>query len=1529
MPIPGQQNITIGNAVNSQTIFKSFQIVQNNFTTLFSQAISAGGSVANISAGNGITVSSNITSVGTIYRVENTGVTRLIAGNNVVLRNSSGSSAERGAIIIDVVGGGSGGGTGSGTVYNVGVTSNSLSVSGSPVVATGNINIELPSNVSLNNIVANNTRSANITTNSINVVTTTDSNVGIRTTHTGFESGIAEWKSFRSRGTSTVAAPILDNDQLFRLTSLGYTGFGKYQDSGTIYITANGNPLHANAYLPSDVNFRTHSTNNRTNTLTFDRDGNLSINGAYYGSGAGLNNVRGSGITGQVANALVAGTVYSNAQPNITSVGNLTSLRVSGNITTASLVATNISGNITGNFIGRVSGSVTTVADTPPPANVSGVLWFDTRVNRLKVYNANTQQWMNSATVTGGNGAVNIASNTLSVIVGDDVTYIEMANTGVTAGSYTLANITVDSRGRITAASNGSAVFPNTVSTFTVTGNLSVGGRITGNVTGNLTGNATYATSAGSANTATSATVAATANSVAGANVSGVVANATYATTAGSATTATSALTATTAGTVITAAQPNITSVGTLTSLTVSGVANIGSVANLRLTGGSNGQVLTTDGAGNLSWATVTSGNGIGNITFVETSNVAYNVAGANVSGTVANATYAVSAGSANTANSATVASSANSVAGANVTGTVANATFANSASSANVANVANIANTAYSVAGANVTGTVANATYAISSGTANTANLATYATTANAVAGANVSGTVANATYAISAGTATTANSATVADSANSVAGANVVGAVANATYANTANTANLATYATTANGVAGANVSGEVANATFATSAGSANTANSATVAASANSVAGANVTGTVSNATFATSAGTATTANSATVADSANSVAGANVSGTVANATFATSTESANTANLATYATTANAVAGANVSGEVANATYATSAGSASTANTASGLSANIANITITGGSAGQFLQTDGNGTLSWATVSSNGGGSNVGTEIAMGDPSLGALVSNAVSLSNSESVSNAIALLNTVLGKLVPPAPPNFPASQTLSVNSLATYRMANFTQTDNTASGNKSVAGGSSVTTVLRTSTYATSTITNAGPGDTGNVRVLLNGATAGSRTLTANLDGAGTYSNLVITNNYDYRNANANIAAGFWSVFTSRATGTVSAGWNEVQIVDSGAGNTNTPSWYYDNSAPGSPQFSNVAITQPGSPSYTYTSTVPHYDNTNQFTLSFRVNRLSGDTYPVGDTFLTGTAGGALGAPASKTYAQAGITTPLDRNLYVSSGTSNTITTTSTVISGFGSSAADPTITVTNGYQTGTQSFDIGSIILYKTGSSVAIDEGNVVIGSTIGSGSGNAVRIVNPGSSNTPAYTANAAAFNSQTSTLQSYDATVVAAVLKHDVTNYSTGYLPVGPNLSTGRTGDQYFTFKFIRSSVSKFDIQYTGTIAGLWVALPGSTIDTTSSINGWLDTGTAYGGAGIPGATSPGNGSNGCALGAVAPLGSSVTNRRVTATFGTVSSSSTATNEIYVRIRLTSGQSLTALSLQSASN
>jgi hypothetical protein len=198
------------------------------------------------------------------------------------------------------------------------------------------------------------------------------------------------------------------------------------------------------------------------------------------------------------------------------------------------------------------------------------------------------------------------------------------------------------------------------------------------------------------------------------------------------------------------------------------------------------------------------------NANFANFAGTAFNVSGSNVTGAVANATFATSAG---TANSATVANSANSVAGANVSGTVANATFAANAGNATIANSAN------SVAVSNVSGigNIATTNYDGNASNVLYGNGGFYAlpTVSN----------VANANYANFAGTAF------------NVSGSNVSGEVANAAYANAANTANLATFATTANAVAGANVSGEVANANYSSYAN---------IASSANSVALANVVG-----------------------------------------------------------------------------------------------------------------------------------------------------------------------------------------------------------------------------------------------------------------------------------------------------------------------------------------------------------------------------------------------------------------------------------------------------------------------------------------------------------------------------------------------------------------------------------------------------------------------------------------------------------------------------------------------------------
>ena len=252
---------------------------------------------------------------------------------------------------------------------------------------------------------------------------------------------------------------------------------------------------------------------------------------------------------------------------------------------------------------------------------------------------------------------------------------------------------------------------PNITNVGTL-GNLSVSGNTTLNnltVTGNFVanvnvGNANYANFAGTAfnvsgsnvsGAVSLATSATTANSVAGANVSGQVANALV------------------AGTVYTNAQPNITSVGNLTSLTSTGnitapffIGNVvGNISGNLVVPGTNTSVLFNQvgnaGAsdafqfnyatnvatitGNLS-ATNISGNGTG----------LSNIAGANVTGVVANANYSAFAGQANTANLATFATTANAVAGANVSGEVANA---------NYSSYANIAASANSVAVANVSG--------------------------------------------------------------------------------------------------------------------------------------------------------------------------------------------------------------------------------------------------------------------------------------------------------------------------------------------------------------------------------------------------------------------------------------------------------------------------------------------------------------------------------------------------------------------------------------------------------------------------------------------------------------------------------------------------------------------------------------------------------------------------------------------------------------------------------------------------------
>ena len=607
-----------------------------------------------------------------------------------------------------------------------------------------------------------------------------------------------------------------------------------------------------------------------------------------------------------------------------------------------------------------------------------------------------------------------------------------------------------------------------------------------------------------------------------------------------------------------------------------------------------------------------------------------------------------------------------------------------------------------------------------------------------------------------------------------------------------------------------------------------------------------------------------------------------------------------------NVLNYAMKAN-VDGANLAIVAANAAVVSYVNTLNTAQTANIQAANAAITTI---------QTN-----------------TLGNNIPLGSNSISSLSSNAAVFTANSNITDSIAQLNYVLGKLVPPSPPPFPNNTSISIASSTTSGlMCNFTQTDNTATQAHSVTGGTSVS-ATRSVAYTTSAVTNVGPGSVGNVSAYLNGTLQGNITLTGTNSNT-TNGNIYVYNVQDYHNVLSTVTAGFWTVFSTYATGNVAPGWNEVYIYDTSTNTkTNTLAWYYDSSAPGTPSFSNTSMVLSAN-SVTYSSTVPHANTNSQFKLKGNISHLSGDLYYTG-TFITSAGGGAFATPQTLTYTQLGITTPLTRNLYVSSGSAY-FETTANITSGFGqaSSGSGPILYGNSPYATGSNAFSPGVIILYKTGTSTNIEETSIPVSVSLGAGYvSNGYRVVNPGSTDNPSYTTGTPTFNSQTSTLTTSDATVVGGVLRNDQNNYATGYFPVGPNLS-GQANNQYFTIAFQRTVVSKFDISLTSGntgIAGLWVALPGLTETSTysSATNGWLDMTTAYAGSGTPGTGSGANGSTGAAVGGTVPVNTLITSKSYTTTFGGLSSTGSASNVIYVRIKLTPGQTVTALSITTPSH
>jgi hypothetical protein len=423
---------------------------------------------------------------------------------------------------------------------------------------------------------------------------------------------------------------------LITATGTGLKAANVQDSSGTITITTKYNNVSGDVGIYGNLNVGTSGT------------------GFFIGNGSYLSGLTGSNVSGQVGNALVAGTVYTNAQPNITSVGTLESVTATGNISgnyilgngiyltgiTSAGVANGTSNisipTVNGNINLSSAGNANIVVVTGTGVNVAGTMNVTSNVSGS--YFVGNGFYLTGLDAAGrvANGTSNLSITTsggnITIGVGGTANVFIATTTGVNiAGTLNVATgtITSDKPTIVTQTWNNSSVNftgikenititnaggdsllmdlqVSSVSKFSVDRNGTV---VTGNITAKIlkgTSNIDIPTSSGNVTISSAGNANIVVVTGTGANITGVL-NVSNSANLGNLVSANYFT-----GTLTTSVQPNITSMGTLTSLTVNGLTNLSNVGNITITGGSANQYLKTDGTGNLSWSTVTGGGGGG-----------------------------------------------------------------------------------------------------------------------------------------------------------------------------------------------------------------------------------------------------------------------------------------------------------------------------------------------------------------------------------------------------------------------------------------------------------------------------------------------------------------------------------------------------------------------------------------------------------------------------------------------------------------------------------------------------------------------------------------------------------------------------------------------------------------------------------------------------------------------------------------------------------------------------------------------------
>jgi len=430
---------------------------------------------------------------GTTITVSDTVFANGVAGPIKALTSATGLTANiygTGGRAVAAVGGGSGGSAASGS--NTSVQYNNSGVE----EGDGDFTWDFSSNKTL-------TVNGNANVGNLNATASVTSSRLISNVVTG-TSPISVDSTTRVANLSVAYANVTDNSVVGNLTTGNYfpslvsssgTGNKPLNVSGSyIFDTANAKLALGNLAATYDVAASTFTgsltTAAQPNVTSLGTLTGLGVNGTitasaitantgvFTGDAGGLSNVVGANVTGSVPSATSATTVTQPAQANITSVGTLSALSVTGNASAGNVLGTGgvftyVAGNganlsaITG---ANVTGAVAyaTTANAVAGANVSGEVTFAATANAVAGANVS--------------GEVTFAA-TANAVAGANVSgTVALATTAGTVTTAAQPNIT--STGTLTSLTVSGAldVLAGTLTADTLTtGASGTAGVITGN----------------------------------------------------------------------------------------------------------------------------------------------------------------------------------------------------------------------------------------------------------------------------------------------------------------------------------------------------------------------------------------------------------------------------------------------------------------------------------------------------------------------------------------------------------------------------------------------------------------------------------------------------------------------------------------------------------------------------------------------------------------------------------------------------------------------------------------------------------------------------------------------------------------------------------------------------------------------------------------------------------------------------------------------------------------------------------------